>query len=106
MYVPVVASFDGHRAGLLATYELLSLAQVDIEVHRQLATQLALTDSMLARAFDGDAVSVEEAELLRRGSAYYTVLGGLMTQWLVSPEVVTPGVDVVRVLQIAEDAGG
>lgn len=94
----VVASFEGHRAGLLASYELLLLAQSDEGIRATVREQLDGAYLVLAASFEPDARRLPEDELRERGVAHYTILSGLMTQWLIAPDDV-PGGDVLdRVL--------
>lgn len=87
----VIASFDGHRPGLLASYELLALAQDDETIRTTLQTQLDHAYLFLADTFYPGHERRSETERRRVGTALYTIISGLMTQWLVNPRSMPNG---------------
>lgn len=94
----VVHSFEGHRTALVATFELLVLAQSEPATRQTLSDRLKHVRGVLGNMLFPELATASETERDRAGASYYIVLNGLMTLWLVDPESVPRGEDLAAIL--------
>jgi AcrR family transcriptional regulator len=98
LWTRVIESFPDHRGALAASYEIMVRAEKSPEVRQRLAAVLAEGRNGLAQLFGGVDV-VDDPERARRvGALYYTILSGLLTQWLVDPDTTPSGRDLAAAL--------
>lgn len=94
----VQQSFNGHRGVLLASYELLLQAQEKPQIRDRLAAALSAGRQGLAKIMAGVDPATEPERGRRLGAFYYTMLSGLLTQWLIDPDHTPTGAELAQAL--------
>ena len=95
---PFQQSFNGHRGVLLASYELLLQAQEKPQIRDRLAAALSVGRQGLAKIMAGVDPATEPERGRRLGAFYYTMLSGLLTQWLIDPDHTPTGAELAQAL--------
>jgi AcrR family transcriptional regulator len=98
VWTRVIESFADHRGVLAASYEIMVRAEADPEVQRRLAAAMEAGRIALAELFLGVDAQAEPERARQVGAFYYTILSGLMTQWLVDPHTAPSGRDLATAL--------
>jgi AcrR family transcriptional regulator len=98
VWTRVIQSFADHRGVLAASYEIMVRAEADPEVQRRLAAAMEAARIALAELFTDVDAQAEPERARQVGSFYYTILSGLMTQWLVDPHTAPSGRDLATAL--------
>jgi AcrR family transcriptional regulator len=94
VWTRVIASFDGRRGILAASYELMTRARDVPEVHAALTTALSHSRVALANMFLKVDPEAEPERARQVGSLLYAILNGVMTQWLIDPLSAPSGRDL------------
>jgi AcrR family transcriptional regulator len=105
VWTRVIESFAAYRGVLAASYEILVRAEADPEVQRRLAAAMEAGRIALAELFTDVDAQAEPERARQVGSFYYTILSGLMTQWLVDPHTAPSGRDLATALGEVLSAG-
>jgi AcrR family transcriptional regulator len=98
VWTRVIESFAAYRGVLAASYEIMVRAEADPEVQRRLAAAMEAGRIGLAELFLGVDAQAEPERARQVGAFYYTILSGLMTQWLVDPHTAPSGRDLATAL--------